>query len=73
MVNCLENLQKKMDMLTKTKIKEVIENFPEEISIDDFIDKLVLIEKAERGNIQSENGEVFSEEELEKEMEKWFK
>ncbi|MBW6533629.1 MAG: hypothetical protein K0B11_01340 [Mariniphaga sp.] len=60
-------------MLTKTKIKEVIENFPEEISIDDFIDKLVLIEKAERGNIQSENGEVFSEEELEKEMEKWFK
>jgi hypothetical protein len=60
-------------MLKKTKIKEVIENFPEEISIDDFIDKLVLIEKAERGNKQSENGEVFSEEELEKEMEKWFK
>ncbi|MGC9352858.1 MAG: hypothetical protein ACP5D9_03410 [Mariniphaga sp.] len=60
-------------MLTKTKIKEVIENFPEEISIDDFIEKLVLIEKTERGNTQSENGEEFSEEELEKEIEKWFK
>ena len=27
-------------MLTKTKIKEVIENFPEEISIDEFYIKL---------------------------------
>ncbi len=60
-------------MLTKTIVKEVIENFPEEISIDDFIDKLILIEKTERGNNQSENGEVFSEEALEKEIEKWFK
>jgi hypothetical protein len=59
-------------MLTKTKIKEVIENFPEEISIDDFIDKLILIEKTERGNKQSENGEIISEEELDKEIEKWF-
>lgn len=35
-VNCVENLLKKLNMLTKTKIKEVIENFPEEISIDEF-------------------------------------
>jgi hypothetical protein len=60
-------------MLTKTKIKEVIENFPEEISIDDFIDKLILIEKTERGIKQSENGEIISEEELDLEIEKWFK
>ena len=59
-------------MLTKTKIKEVIENFPEEISIDDFIDKLIFIEKTEKGNKQSENGEIISEEELNKEIEKWF-
>jgi hypothetical protein len=60
-------------MLTKTKIKEVIENFPEEISIDDFIDKLILVEKTERGLQQSMNGIVISEEELDLEIEKWFK
>lgn len=60
-------------MLTKTKIKEVIENFPEEISIDDFIDKLILVEKTERGIQQSINGEVISEDELDIEIEKWFK
>jgi hypothetical protein len=62
-----------LKMLTKTKIKEVIENFPEEISIDDFVDKLILLEKTERGIRQSNNGEVISEEELDIEIEKWFK
>jgi len=60
-------------MLTKSKIKKAIENFPEEISIDEIIDKLIHIEKAEKGNRQSENGEVISDAELDREMEKWFK
>lgn len=60
-------------MLTKHKIKEVIENFPEEFSIDDFVDKLILVEKTERGIQQSINGEVISEDELDIEIEKWFK
>lgn len=60
-------------MLTKTKLKEQIEKFPEEFSLDDLIDRLILIDKIERGNVQSENGDVISEEELDKEIEKWFK
>jgi len=60
-------------MLTKLKIKKAIENFPEEISIDEIIDKLILIEKTEKGNRQSEKGEVISDAELDREMEKWFK
>jgi len=60
-------------MLTKSKIMEAIENFPEEISIDDIIDKLILIEKTEKGIHQSENEAIISDAELEKEMEKWFK
>jgi len=60
-------------MLTKNKIKEVIENFPEEFSIDDFVDKLILVEKTEKGIQQSINGEVISEDELDIEIEKWFK
>ena len=60
-------------MLTKAKLKEQIENFPDEFSIDDLIEKLILMEKIETGKKQSENGEVFSESEIENGIEKWFK
>lgn len=59
-------------MLTKVKLKEQIDNLPEEFSIDELIEKLILIEKIETGNKQSENGEVISEVEIENEIEKWF-
>jgi hypothetical protein len=59
-------------MLTKTKLKEQIEKFPEEFSIDELIDRLILIEKIERGIKQSENGDVISDSELDKEIKKWF-
>ncbi len=60
-------------MLTKTKLKEQIEKFPEKFSIDELIDRLILIEKIERGIKQSENGDVISDSELDKEIKKWFK
>ena len=59
-------------MLTKAKLREQIENFPDKLSIDDLIEKLILTEKIETGNKQSENGEVISENEIENEIEKWF-
>jgi hypothetical protein len=60
-------------MLTRTKLKEQIEKFPEEFSIDDLIDRLILIEKIEFGIKQSKNGEVISDSEMDKEIKKWFK
>jgi hypothetical protein len=59
-------------MLTKSKLKEQIDNFPEEFTIDDLIDRLIIIEKIEIGNLESESGKVVSEVELDKEIEKWF-
>ena len=59
-------------MLTKTKLKEQIDKFPENFSIDELIERLILIEKIELGNKQSENGEVITDAELDKEIEKWF-
>lgn len=60
-------------MITKTKLKEQIEHLPEEFSIDELVERLILMEKIERGNIQSEKGEIISESGLDKEIEKWFK
>tara|TARA_R100000935_G_scaffold11996_1_gene23753 strand:- start:587 stop:769 length:183 start_codon:yes stop_codon:yes gene_type:complete len=60
-------------MLTKTRLKEQIEKFPEEFSIDDLVERLILIEKVETGLNQSERGDIISESDLDNEVEKWFK
>jgi predicted transcriptional regulator len=59
-------------MLTKTTLKEQIEKFPEKFSIEELIERLIVIEKIERGNEQSENGEIVPESELNAEIAKWF-
>jgi Zn-dependent alcohol dehydrogenase len=60
-------------MLTKTKLKEQIEKFPEEFTIDDLVERLILIEKIETGMDQSNRGEIISDADLDKEVERWFK
>ena len=60
-------------MLTKTKLIETLHEFPERFTVDELIDKLILIDKIDKGNQQSENGETITEEDLDQEMQKWFK
>lgn len=60
-------------MITKSKLKKQIKHFPEEFSIDELIERLILVEKIERGNKQSEDGHVSTEDELSIEIDKWFK
>ena len=60
-------------MLTRKKLKEQIDTFPEEFSIDELVEKLIFIEKVENGMNQSERGEVLSDTDLDNEVEKWFK
>lgn len=59
-------------MITKTKLMLHLDQLPEIISIDDLIDQLILIEKIEIGNEQSQNGQVISEEELDEVTDSWF-
>ena len=59
-------------MITKEKLKEHIEKFPDEMSIDDLIDRLVFVEKLENRILQSKNRETISDADLKLEMEKWF-
>lgn len=59
-------------MLTKEKVIETIGSFPDEFSIEELIEKLIFLDKVERGNKQSENGDSISEEQLDQEMKKWF-
>lgn len=59
-------------MLTKEKLKEYIDKLPEEFTMDELIDRLVLIEKLkERIRISQNNDTGISEEEMKEEIEKW--
>lgn len=60
-------------MLTKTKLLAEINKFPDEFSIDELVERLILIEKIEIGNEQSENNQIVSESEMDYEIKKWFK
>lgn len=60
-------------MIKKTTLIEQIDCFPAVFTIDELIERLLLIEKIERGKKQSDNGEEVSEPELDKEIDKWFR
>ena len=60
-------------MLTKEKLKEQIEHLPNEFSLDELVERLIFIEKVQRAERQSDKNEVVPHEQLDKEIEKWFK
>ena len=64
-----------MNMITKEKLKEQIDKFPdEEISIDELIETLVFIEKLEqRIKISEHGGETVSNDSLKDEISEWSK
>jgi len=60
-------------MLTREKVINTIKDLPDSFTIDELIDRLILIEKVEQGLEQSEEGKVISHEEVKKIIEKWSK
>ena len=58
--------------ITKERLIKQIETFPDEISIDEVIERLIVIEKLEIRIKESDQNETISEEDLKNEMEKWF-
>jgi hypothetical protein len=60
-------------LLTKKKIINSIESLPDQFSIDELVDRIVLLQKIEIGLEQSENGETYSHTDARKKLEKWLK
>jgi len=59
--------------ITKEKLQKQIDEFPDEISIDEVIERLIMIEKIETRIQESENNKTISEDDLKNEMQEWFK
>jgi hypothetical protein len=60
-------------MLTKSNVLKTITKFPEHFSIDDLVDKMILLDKIEKGLLQADNNQVISDEELDIKIEEWLK
>lgn len=60
-------------MLLKSRIQQEVDTLEDEVELDDFLQKLYIIEKIEKANLQSINREVISHDTVKLEVEKWFK
>lgn len=60
-------------MLTKEKIKKTIDTLPDNLTVDEVIDKIILLDKIEQGLKDVENGNVYTTDEVKDKLKKWFK
>jgi len=60
-----------MNMITKKQLYQQIESLPENLDIEELIDKLLLINKIESRMIESNEGNTISEDQLDKEVASW--
>jgi hypothetical protein len=58
-------------MLTKSKVKELVDHMPDIFSVDDLVEEVILLQKIEIGKKQILDGDFLTEEELNKEVDSW--
>jgi len=59
-------------MLTKEAVNNQIKDLPDEFTLDELIERLIIVEKVNLGLKDIEEGRTVSEAELDKRMQKWF-
>ena len=60
-------------MLTKKKLLRSIKDLPESFSVDEIIDRIILLQKIELGLEESSAGKVHSTASAKKKLKKWLK
>ncbi len=59
-------------MITKTKLISILDNLPENFSIDQLIDHIIFVEKVQKGLEDTKNGRVNTKDETRKKLSKWL-
>ncbi len=60
-------------MLTKDNVLKTISAFPDSFTLDELIDKLIFLNKVEKGIDQSIHNQINTPEEAKKKLSKWLK
>lgn len=58
--------------MRKTAVIESINNLPEEFSIEEIMERLIIIEKIEKGRQEVKDGKVNTEEQAREKLSKWL-
>ena len=57
--------------MTKSTLAEALSDLPDEFSIDELIERLLIIEKVENGRRQYEEGKILTSDEVHRRMDSW--
>ncbi len=60
-------------MTTKEKVVQAVQSLPEDASIEDAMERLLLLAKIERGIQQADAGELIPHDQVKERMAKWLK
>ena len=60
-------------MLTKEKIHHTIDTLPDNLTIDQVISEMILLDKIEQGLKDADEGKVYTTEEIKGKLKKWLK
>lgn len=60
-------------MLSKKTVINTVNSLPDSFSLEEVIDRLILIQKVELGLAQSMENQIVSHEEAKEKLNKWFK
>ena len=59
--------------MTKAIIQEALAELPDEFSLDDLMERLILLESFEQGRQQYRDGRTLAQDEVGKRLERWLK
>lgn len=60
-------------MLVKEKVLEAIQSLPDQFSIDDVVEKLIVLQKIEIGLQQVSEGKIVTTKEAKEKLKRWLK
>ena len=60
-------------MLTKDKVKKAVDKLPEEFTVDQIVEQLVILNKIKEGLKDIEEGKVYSTDQVKQDFKRWLK
>ncbi len=60
-------------MTAKQRVLQTVQQLPDDVSIEDVMERLLVLAKIERGIAQADRGETISHQDVRNRMEKWLK
>jgi predicted transcriptional regulator len=60
-------------MLTKDNVRKTIDRLPDNFTVDQIVEELVVLNKIDEGLKDVEKGRVFTTDQVKKDLKKWLK